>query len=108
MITVIFEGKKKDSVVSVYPMQAQNKSRLTVPFVLSLSTNQQLMVYFIHPSCFTPTERARVAHCIGSWVGTRATLDIFQMKKTLASVGNQIPDHSAHSLITIPNMLSWL
>lgn len=32
-------------------------------------------------------------------MGSRATLDIFQMKKTLAPAGNQILDHPAHSLI---------
>jgi hypothetical protein len=36
----------------------------------------------LRPGRFTPVEIAPVTHCIGGWVGSRATLDAVKNRKT--------------------------
>jgi hypothetical protein len=50
----------------------------------------------LHPGQFTSGERALDTHCVGGWVGPRASLDALE-KKNLVPARNQTP--TVHCII---------
>jgi hypothetical protein len=55
------------------------------------------------PGRFIPRERAPGTHCIGGWLGPRASLDTVVKRKFPAAAGTRTPDHSARS----PPLYHW-
>jgi len=53
----------------------------------------------LHPSCFTPKERAPGTHWIGDWVGTRVILDMVMKRKISSPCQESNPRTSIIQLI---------
>jgi hypothetical protein len=60
------------------------------------------------PGRFNPAERVPSNHCIGGWMGPRATLDAVAKRKNPCSYRWSNPDRSGRSLVTILTELSRL
>jgi hypothetical protein len=94
---------RKCSVIPARAMKAYRRRRGITTIILELGTGRRWGVTLLLSHC-PSGEGARSAHATGGWVGPRAGLVILG-RKIFFPAGNPIPDHPAHSLVTILTVL---